>query len=155
LLAVAVALVAGCASYSGGRLPPGASAAQVESVMGPPAERRPGANGETILWYPRMPYGDGSYAARIGPDGRLIAIEQRITEANIARIELGKTTADQVHDLVGPPYRIDQYPRMDREIWTYKMQVFPFPKALVAQFSPDHVAREVYFMDDPEVRTRR
>jgi hypothetical protein len=150
----ALAALAGCASYSGGGLQPGASATQVQAVMGAPAERRPGPNGETTLWYPRMPYGDGSYAARIGPDGRLISIEQRITEENIARIERGKTTTDQVHDLVGPPYRIDQYPRMDREIWTYKLQVFPFPKALFVQFSPDHVVREVYFMDDPEVPRR-
>lgn len=151
LLIAAVVALAGCASYSGSTLQPGASAAQVEAVMGRAAERRPAPNGETVLWYPRMPYGNGSYAARIGPDGRLISIEQRITEENIARIERGKTTADQVHDLVGPPYRIDQFPRMDREIWTYKMQVFPFPKALFVQFSPDRVAREVYYMDDPEV----
>jgi outer membrane protein assembly factor BamE (lipoprotein component of BamABCDE complex) len=144
-------MLAGCAS----QLPPGASAVQVESVMGRPAERRTEPNGDTVLWYPRMPYGDGSYAARFGPDGRLISLEQRITEENVARIERGKTTADQVRDLVGPPYRIDQYPRMDREIWTYKIgQVFPFPKALFVQFSPDHIVREVYFMDDPEVPRR-
>jgi hypothetical protein len=31
------------------------------------------------------------------------------------------------------------------------MQVFPFPKALFVQFSPDRVVREVYYMDDPEI----
>ena len=152
LLIIALAAIAGCAGYAGGGLPPGASEAQVQSVLGRPAERRTAPNGETVLWYPRMPYGDGSYAARIGPDGRLISIEQRITEENVARIERGKTTAEQVRDLVGPPYRIDPYPRMDREIWTYKIgQVFPFPKALFVQFSPDRIVREVYFMDDPEI----
>jgi hypothetical protein len=154
-LAVAVlslAALAGCASYGGGSLQPGRStAAEVESVMGPAADKRVTPNGETVLWYPRMPYGDGSYAARIGADGRLIAIEQRITEENIAKIERGKTTAAEVRDIVGPPYRVDQYPRMDREIWTYKLQVFPFPKALFVQLSPDRVVREVYYMDDPEI----
>jgi hypothetical protein len=44
---------------------------------------------------------------------------------------------------------------MEREIWTYKIgQIFPFPKALFVQFSPDRVVREVYFMDDPEVPRR-
>jgi hypothetical protein len=154
-LAVAVlslAALAGCASYGGGSLQPGRStAAEVESVMGPAADKRVAPNGETVLWYPRMPYGDGSYAARIGADGRLIAIEQRITEENIAKIERGKTTAAEVRDIVGPPYRVDQFPRMDREIWTYKLQVFPFPKALFVQLSPDRVVREVYYMDDPEI----
>ncbi len=145
-------LLAGCAGYSGSGLAPGrSSAAEVEAVMGPAAATRPGPDGETVLWFPRMPYGDGTYAARVGADGRLVAIEQRLTEENIARIERGRTTADQVLDLVGPPYRVDQFARMEREIWTYKMQVFPFPKALFVQLSPDRVVREVYYMDDPEI----
>src|SRR2546425_987133 len=152
IAAVCVVLLAGCASYSGRGLAPGqSSAAEGEVVMGPAAAKRPGPDGETVLWFPRMPYGDGAYAARVGADGRLVAIEQRLTEENIAWIERGKTTADQVLDLVGPPYRVDQFARMEREIWTYKMQVFPFPKALFVQLSPDRIVREVYFMDDPEI----
>jgi len=152
IAAVCVVLLAGCASYAGSGLVPGRStAAEVEAVMGPATDRRPGPDGETVLWFPRMPYGDGTYAARVGADGRLVAIEQRLTEENIARIERGRTTADQVLDLVGPPYRVDQFARMEREIWTYKMQVFPFPKALFVQLSPDRVVREVYYMDDPEI----
>ena len=152
IAAVCVVLLAGCASYAGRGLEPGrSSAAEVEALMGPAAAKRPGPDGETVLWFPRMPYGDGTYAARVSADGRLIAIEQRLTEENIARIERGRTTADQVLDLVGPPYRVDQFARMEREIWTYKMQVFPFPKALFVQLSPDRVVREVYYMDDPEI----
>src|SRR2546422_4682677 len=152
IAAVCVVLLAGCASYAGRGLEPGRStAAEVEAVMGPATDRRPGPDGEPVLWFPRMPYGDGTYAARVGADGRLVAIEQRLTEENIARIERGRTTADQVLDLVGPPYRVDQFARMEREIWTYKMQVFPFPKALFVQLSPDRVVREVYYMDDPEI----
>ncbi|HEX2566355.1 MAG TPA: hypothetical protein VHL85_05820 [Burkholderiales bacterium] len=145
-------LLSACASYDGRGLLPGQSTqSDVEAVMGEPADVREMPNGETVLWYPRMPYGSGSYAARIGPDGRLLAVEQRITEQNIARIVPGKTTADEVLDIVGPPYRADPFPRMEREIWTYKIQVFPFPKALFVQISPDDIVREVYFMDDPEI----
>src|SRR5437899_12730519 len=153
IAAAAVAIVlAGCASYSGRGLAPGqSSAAEVEAVMGRAPAKRPGPDGETVLWFPRMPYGDGTYAARVSADGRLIAIEQRLTEENIASIERGRTTADQVLDLVGPPYRVDPFPRMEREIWTYKLQVFPFPKALFVQLSPDRVVREVYYIDDPDI----
>src|SRR2546425_11062062 len=130
IAAVCVVLLAGCASYAGRGLEPGrSSAAEVEAVMGPAAAKRPGPDGETVLWFPRMPYGDGTYAARVGADGRLVAIEQRLTEENIARIERGRTTADQVLDLVGPPYRADQFARMEREIWTYTMQAIPSPQA--------------------------
>ena len=152
IAAVCVVLLAGCPVATSPTSTAGEStAAEVEAVMGPAAAKRPGPDGETVLWFPRMPYGDGTYAARVSADGRLIAIEQRLTEENIARIERGKSTADSVLDLVGPPYRVDQFARMEREIWTYKMQVFPFPKALFVQLSPDRVVREVYYMDDPEI----
>ncbi len=152
LAAGLLCLLAACASYDGRGLVPGTSVrSDVEAVMGRPADVREVPDGETVLWYPRMPYGSGSYAARIAPDGRLIGVEQRITEQNIARIIPGRTTAGEVLDIVGPPYRADPFPRMEREIWTYKIQTFPFPKALFVQISPDDVVREVYFIDDPEV----
>jgi hypothetical protein len=124
----------------------------VEDRVGPAAERRPGPNGETVLWFPRLPAGRVSYAARIGPDGKLIAIEQRLTEENLAFLERGKTTDEMVHDLFGPPNKVNQFPRMQREIWTYQMPaVMTEWKVLFVQFSPDHVLREWYYMDDPEV----
>jgi hypothetical protein len=74
LVAVVAIVLAGCASYSGRGLAPGqSSAAEVEAVMGQPAERSRSANGEAVLWFPRFPFGRESYAARIGPDGKLIA----------------------------------------------------------------------------------
>ena len=42
----------------------------VEMVMGGPADKRGGPDGETIYWYPQLPYGHASYAARIAADGR-------------------------------------------------------------------------------------
>src|SRR5258706_5452992 len=97
--------LAGCASYSGRGLVLGQStAAEVEAVMGPAAAKRSGLDGETVLWFPRMPYGDGSYAARVGADGRLIAIEQRLAEVNIPSIARVKTPAAQVRDPRRSPY---------------------------------------------------
>lgn len=154
LLAFCLALVlAGCASFSGSGLVPGAStAADVEALMGAPTDRRPGENGETVLWYPRLPFGRVSYAVRIGKDGRLVAIEQRLTEENVARLQPNKATTEQVRDLVGPPERVTRYPRMQRETWTYQFQGYPTPKVLYVQFSPDGIAREIYYMDDPDER---
>ena len=72
-LCLAIALAA-CASFDGRGLVPGQStAADVESVMGAPAETRKMANGETWLYYPRQPYGRVTFVARLGPDGRLLA----------------------------------------------------------------------------------
>src|SRR5437762_11687630 len=95
IAAVCVVLLAGCASYSGRGLAPGqSSAAEVEAVMGRAADKRPGPNGETVLWFPRMPYGDGTYAARVGADGRLVAIEQRLTEERSEERRVGKECRD-------------------------------------------------------------
>ena len=54
------------------------------------AETQPGPNGQTICWFPQLPWGHVSYAARIGPDGRVITIEQRLTEANIRKVVPGQ-----------------------------------------------------------------
>ena len=93
-IATLLLLLAGCASYEGRGLVPGVStAADVEALMGAPAEVRKGVDGETVFWYPRLPYGRVSYAARIAPDGKLMNIEQRLTEDNLGRLEKGKMTA--------------------------------------------------------------
>jgi hypothetical protein len=151
-IAVSLLFLAGCAGYDGRGLQPGLStAADVEALMGAPAERRKGLDGETVLWYPRLPYGRASYAARIASDGRLIDVEQRLTEDNLERLEKGKMTSEQVRDLFGPPNKVNQFPRMQREIWTYQMPAVTEWKVLFVQFSPDRVLREYYYMDDPEV----
>jgi hypothetical protein len=54
--------------------------------MGRAADKRPGAGGETVYYFPRLPWGYATYAARIAPDGKPIALEQRLTEENIARL---------------------------------------------------------------------
>ena len=117
--------------------------------MGRPAEVQKAANGETTLWYP-APVAKLSYAARIAPDGKLISVEQRITEKNIAAIQLNQSTRGEVRQLLGPPWKINQYPRMEREIWTYPVFNRPMHKELYVQFSPDGVVRESWLVVDPD-----
>jgi len=145
--------LASCASFNPYTLVPGQATQQdVEARMGRPAEIQPGPNGQTICWYPQLPWGHVTYAARMGADGRLIAIEQRLTEANIRKIVPGQTTAHEVHDLLGPSYMPTRYERMQRDIWTYPMRVpgHNLPKWFLVQLSYDGVVRETYLMDDPQ-----
>jgi hypothetical protein len=151
-----VALLAGCASYAGRGLVPGqSSAAEVEAVMGPAAERREFAGGESALYFPRQPYGRQTFVARIGPDGRLLAIEQRLTEQNIALIVPGTSDAEDVRDLFGPPYQTNVFANQQRETWTYKMYQGQFQKELYVQMSPDRIVREVMLVDEPRSPTDR
>jgi hypothetical protein len=157
ILALGVALaLAGCAGYSGHGLVPGQSTAdEVEALMGPSAERRQGQGGETVRYYSRQPNGRQMYAARFGPDGKLRAIEQRLTEANVAWLMPGAWRAENVRDLFGPPYQVRTFPRLEREVWTYKMYGDGFmPKDLHVQMSGDGVVREVMMLDDPQYTSK-
>ena len=152
LIAAALSMAAACASFDGRGLVPGqSSVADVEKLMGPAADKRPGPGGETLYYYPRLPWGYATYVARIAPDGRLVAIEQRLTEENIARLKPGATRAEEVRDLLGPPFEPMKQALSGNEIWTYPMRIggHPTPKWFLAHFSPDGVLRETYMIDDP------
>jgi hypothetical protein len=147
-------LAAACASFDGRGLAPGASAVQVESVMGPAVDKRVHGN-ETWVYYPRQPYGLRNYVARIGADGRLIAIEQRLTDDNVAKIVRGKTQRAEVEELLGPPYKVWHFPRMPRDILEYRMVTSAagsIPQGLYVQATPDGVVREVFMENDPDNR---
>src|SRR5919108_2708323 len=95
LVLAAALLAAGCASYDGRGLVPGQSSlSDVEKKMGRPADKRAGPGGETVYYFPRLPWGYATYAARIGPDGRLVALEQRLTEENIKMLKPGATRGE-------------------------------------------------------------
>ena len=144
-------VLAGCASFDGRGLAPGQStAADVERVMGRAAETRQVA-GETWYYYPRQPYGRQVFVARVGADGRLLGVEPRLTDDNIRRIAVQQTRSDEVRALLGPPYLVTRFPRLEREVWQYHVRQYGdpgIPMVLYVQFSPDGVAREVYRLDD-------
>lgn len=148
-LAGVAALAAGCASYDGRTLQPGKStAAEVEATMGRPAEKLE-RGGESIWWYPRGPMGFHSYAVRIGPDGVLREIEQRLTEENVRRLSVGTSTRQDVRELLGPPFDVQTLPRLKREVWEYQFLDVVFRWKLWVQFSDDGVVREVLQMRHP------
>jgi len=133
-------ILVGCAVLGGCAAPSG------------PAEVRPGPNGETVHYYPQLPYGRVTYAHRYGADGRLIGIEQRLTEQNAAKIVRGQTSMEEVRDLLGPPWRPERY--LEREAWTYPMWIEgdPNPKWFIVQMSRDGIVREAYLTDDPQFK---
>jgi hypothetical protein len=150
-LALAAALVVGCATEGRGLVPGQSTAADVEARMGPAAEKRPAPGGEMVYYYPRLPWGYATYAARIAPDGRLVAIEQRLTEENTELLKVGATRAEQVRDLLGPPFEPMHQRLSGKDLWTYPMRIpgYPTPRWFLVQISPEGVLTEKYFIDDP------
>lgn len=149
---MAAALLSACASYSGSSLIAGQSTvAEVEALMGKPAERVEKPDGGSVLYYPRGPAGRETYAVSIGADGKVQAVEQRLTDANIAKLVLGTTTAREVRELFGPPATTTPFARLQREVWEYHMDPISMPYVLLVQFSPDGIVREAYKMRDYKV----
>lgn len=161
IIALGLAVVfAGCAggnlrgSFDGADLVPGvATAEEVDKAMGPAKEKRAGPNGETVYWYPRLPYDRVSYAARIGKDGKLIAVEQRLTKENLAKLKKDVSREEDVRDLLGPPSRVDWFPLKQVNTWTYHAQGIE-PQLITVDISKDGVVRGTAMFDDPDSRAR-
>lgn len=148
---LAATLLAGCASFSDSGLVPGkATGADVEAMFGRPAARVVKPDGGSVLYYPRGPMGGTSYAVLLGADGKLQAIEQRLTDENIAKIIVGTTTAQQVRELLGPSliHSGSGWKRLD--VWEYKLPIEATRYVLWVQFSADGIVREVAKVSDPE-----
>ena len=143
-------LLIGCSG--GSTLAPGrATEADVRAVMGKPVETRQRADGETVLWYsleiPDRAYGRGNYAARIAPDGRLISLEQRLNDVNIAKLLPGVSRAEDVRDALGPPHRSYRLPGKVGEVWEYQLEGFQRPLTLHVQLTSDQIVREVFMLE--------
>ena len=151
ILLAGAAFAAGCASYDGSGLMAGTStAADVERVMGRPAEMLASANGDSTWFYPHNPAGRDTYAVRIAPDGTVRAVDQRLTEANMAKLIAGTTTAKEVREIFGPPSRVIRMDRQQREAWEYfYYNPIQIPFILYVQTSFDGIVREVLTIRDP------
>jgi len=136
--------IGGCASYDGRTLAPGSSTAQVEAGMGQPAARVTQPDGSTVLYYPRGPEGRHAYAVTVGRDGALRSIDQRLTLANFNTLMIGKTTAREVRELLGPPdpYAMTRLVLSQREVWEYKWLDYQEKRVFWFQFSDDGILRE-------------
>lgn len=143
-----LAFVAGCASYDGRTLVPGhARSTDVEALMGHPSEKIAVSGGDTLWFYSRNPGGFHSYAVRIGPDGVMRSIEQRLTLQNVRQLRAGTTTARETRELLGPPYRVATSIRQGGEVWDYRMyDDVQMEHNLSVQFSGDGIVRQVMLL---------
>jgi hypothetical protein len=151
LIAALALCLAGCASYDGSGLVPGKStSADIQATMGIPVERQ-SVGGESVWWYPRGPAGFHTYAVRVGADGVLKGIEQRLTVENVGKVVPNTWSKKEVRELFGPPFLVSSLPRLEREVWEYQLREVDFKWKLWVQFSRDGVVREVLQMRHPDM----
>jgi hypothetical protein len=115
-----MALLAGCASYSGRDLRPGTDGeARVRAAMGEPAETFREAGGESTWVYPHGPMGYDTFMARFTSAGTLASIENVLDGAHFARVVRG-LRREEVRRILGPPAREEAFPRQGEHAWDYR-----------------------------------
>ncbi|WP_245549199.1 hypothetical protein [Noviherbaspirillum massiliense] len=96
----------------------GASEAEVVNKLGQPTHRYQDGN-DHLLEYMQGPWGQYTYMARIGADGRLISYEQVLTPQKFSSLKIGEATKTDVLHTVGAPSDTSYLPRQDLEVWSY------------------------------------
>ena len=80
-------------------------AGDIASLPLPGAAAEPGAR---TLEYNRQPAGQVNYMITIGPDGRMTALRQVLTQQNFAKVRPGMSM-EQVRKMLGKPMKITPY----------------------------------------------
>lgn len=142
------AMLAGCGSARS--LVPGQSTeADVRAAMGAPRETRTDANGDLIWEYPTGPEGFYNYAVRMGPDRRVKEVTQLVSEEQLDKIVVGKTTRDEVRRILGRPAMETVYYVGPTWYWRH-LKGGTQPGYLVVTFNPDGtVSSKISIIDMP------
>lgn len=117
-LAATMFLLNGCASMFAPPVAAGDTEEQVIARLGAPTNVYPDGNTH-LLEYAAGAFGQYSYMARIGPDGRLISYQQVWTLQNFQSIKVDQSTKDDVLRLVGRPTEVMRYARIPYDAWNY------------------------------------
>ena len=115
---VAVAL-SGCAGLQGPAPQPGDTRDAVLARLGQPTSVYQTASGP-ILEYATGPFGQYTYMARLGPDGRLVRYHQVLTGEQFATLKIGAATKTDVLHAVGRPAERSYLRLPDLEVWSYR-----------------------------------
>ena len=115
---LALTALVGCSSMYLSPPRPGESEAQIVARLGEPTHRY-GEGNTHLLEYMTGPWGQATYMARIGADGRLVSFEQVLTTAQFAKIVPGKSGKDDVLRTIGAPSETSYLRLPQLEVWSY------------------------------------
>ena len=115
----ALVLAAGCASYGGYGIEPGGGPEHVRAVMGEPAATFRNSDGTFDWAYPRGPAGYDTFMVHFTSAGTTASIEKVLDLPHFARVTPG-LDQDAVLRIVGPPGRVEEFPRNRERVWDYR-----------------------------------
>lgn len=146
IFAVALAMLAsGCVSYGGYGIEPGTDGeAKVRASMGEPALRLRNADGTSDWAYPRGPAGYDTFMVHFNDAGTVRSIEKVLDPMHFARVTPG-LDAEAVQRIVGPPGRIEDFPRTGELVWDYRfMDSWGYSSYFSVVFDPRRRVRQAF-----------
>lgn len=135
---------------------PGQTMAAVEASRGQPGARYPGPNGETVAEYGAGAFGQFTWMATYGADGRLRSWEQVLTDEKFAAVKLGQDNKDSILRTFGRPAETMYLSLRDLEVWSYRYkQSGVWNSMMHIHFSKDGIVREMMSGPDPLYEEKR
>jgi len=134
---------------------PGEPLANVTARLGRPTGTY--ANGaDTMLEYAYGPFGQYTWMARIGPDGRLVSYEQVLTSEKFATVKPGKDTKETILSTFGRPTQVVHYASVDGDVWLYRYKEQDVWNSMMSvEFNRDGVVQAMVNGPDEERENRR
>ena len=118
-----IAMISAALALAGCAMPqaplPGEPLEAVQARLGAPTGVYPTADGP-VLEYATGPFGQYTYMARMGPDGRLVSWEQVLTGEKFATIKVDRATKADVLRTVGRPAEKSRVALHNYEVWSYR-----------------------------------
>lgn len=153
-----VLLLAGCSWLGPAQVQPGTAAAEVRERLGAPTARYAANATDGERWqYSYEPAGRRVYNVDFDADGRVVRVEQVMTEALFAaRIAPGAWTRSDVLREYGPPAWIMGTHNFDGDIWVWRYENGPFRRLLYIDITPDGRVQDYTlgdeYLDPPDWR---
>lgn len=152
LVTILPVLLAGCA---GPPPAPGTPAAEVQQRLGRPTGSYPN-DADTMLEYAYGPWGQYTWMARIGPDGRLVSYEQVLTSEKFATVKPGKDDKDSILRTFGRPAQVTHYASVDGDVWLYRYKEQDVWNSMMSvEFNRSGVVQAMVNGPDEERENRR
>ena len=125
----------------------------VRERFGPPEAVWDGPDGAQVYEYNRQPAGYQNYQITIGPDGKMAALRQILTERNFALIQPGMPM-EAVRKLLGKPMKITTYDlkKETHHDWRYRDGPNESDsKVFTVAFNPDLRVLSTLSVRDPDL----
>lgn len=148
LFACALAALAACATPAS--LKPGTTIDQARAALGSPTANPPLPDGGSRLQYSNQPFNQSVWNADFDAQGRLVRVEQVMTDAAFARVRSGEDTQREVLRDFGAPAETIGYRLRNETAWMYRYYTFGgFKAAMFIYFDPAGVVKRTETGLDP------